>query len=138
MFLFEWSHHRIWSADSKVRVTLQNSIIFSGSERVNNPFMDIRYGWKCFYDNIRGNVVFKRISDFNGLYMNKSGIVKRSLVLADSDIIDSFVYNTVKILRKIMLRIKANEKNFLNRNVLSFALNAGKPAIMPSPFISDL
>jgi len=66
--------------------------------------------WKCFYDNIRGNVVFKRISDFNGLYMNKNGIVKRSLILADSDIIDSFVYNTVKILRKIMLRIKANEK----------------------------
>ena len=64
--------------------------------------------WKCFYDNIRGNVVFKRISDFNGLYMNKNGIVKRSLVLADSDTIDSFGYNTVKILRKIiMLRIKA-------------------------------
>ena len=40
--------------------------------------------------------------------MNKNGIVKRSLVLADSDIIDSFAYNTVKILRKIiMLRIKA-------------------------------
>ena len=57
-----------------------------------------------------GNVVFKRISDFNGLYMNKNGIVKRSLVLADSDITDSFVYNTVKILPKIMLRIKANEK----------------------------
>ena len=56
--------------------------------------------WKCFYDNIRGNVLFKRISDFNGLYMNKNGIVKRSLVLADSDIIDSFVCNTVKILRK--------------------------------------
>ena len=66
--------------------------------------------WKCFYDNIRGNVVFKRISDFNGLYMNKNGIVKRSLVLADSDITESFVYNTVKILRKIMLTIKAKEK----------------------------
>ena len=47
--------------------------------------------WKFFYDNIRGYVVFKRISDFNGLYMNKN------------------VYNTVKILRTIMLRIKANE-----------------------------
>ena len=66
--------------------------------------------WKCFYDNIRGNVIFKRISDFNGLYMNKNGIVKRSLVLADSDITESFVYNTVKILRKIMLTIKAKEK----------------------------
>ena len=44
--------------------------------------------WKCFYDNIRGSVVFKRISDFNGLYMNKNGIVKRSLVLADSDILE--------------------------------------------------
>ena len=44
--------------------------------------------WKCFSDNIRGNVVFKRISNFNGLYMNKNGIVKRSLVLADSDILE--------------------------------------------------
>ena len=32
---FEWSHHRISSADSKVRVALQNSIKYSGSERVN-------------------------------------------------------------------------------------------------------
>ena len=32
---FEWSHHRISSTDSKVRVTLQNSIKHSGSERVN-------------------------------------------------------------------------------------------------------
>ena len=32
---FEWSHHRISSADSKVRVTLQNSIKYSGSERAN-------------------------------------------------------------------------------------------------------
>ena len=32
----EWSHHRISSTDSKVRVTLQNSIKNSGSERVNN------------------------------------------------------------------------------------------------------
>ena len=31
---FEWSHHRISSADSKVRVTSQNSIKHSGSERV--------------------------------------------------------------------------------------------------------
>ena len=31
---FEWSHHRISSADSKVRVTLQNSIKHSGSEGV--------------------------------------------------------------------------------------------------------
>ena len=29
----EWSHHRISSTDSKVRVTLQNSIKNSGSER---------------------------------------------------------------------------------------------------------
>ena len=29
---FEWSHHRISSADSKVRVALQNSIKYSGSE----------------------------------------------------------------------------------------------------------
>ena len=32
---FEWSHHRISSADSKVRVALQNSIKYSGSEGVN-------------------------------------------------------------------------------------------------------
>ena len=31
---FEWSHHRISSTDSKVRVTLQNSIKHSGGERV--------------------------------------------------------------------------------------------------------
>ena len=33
---FEWSHHRISSTDSKVRVTLQNSIKHSGSEGVND------------------------------------------------------------------------------------------------------
>ena len=33
---FEWSHHRISSTDSKVRVTLQNSIKHSGSERVES------------------------------------------------------------------------------------------------------
>ena len=32
---FEWSHHRISSSDSKVRVTLQTSIKHSGTERVN-------------------------------------------------------------------------------------------------------
>ena len=32
---FEWSHHRISSADSKVRVALQNSVKYSGSEGVN-------------------------------------------------------------------------------------------------------
>ena len=31
---FEWSPQRIWTADSNVRVTLQNSIKQSGSERV--------------------------------------------------------------------------------------------------------
>ena len=34
---FEWPHHRISSTDSQVRVTLQNSIKHSGSERVK-PF----------------------------------------------------------------------------------------------------
>ena len=34
---------------------------------------------------------------------------KRSLALADSNVTDSFVYNTAEILRKIMLRIKADE-----------------------------
>ena len=32
---FEWSHHAISSTDSKFRVILQNSIMYSGSERVN-------------------------------------------------------------------------------------------------------
>ena len=36
--LFEWSHHRIWSADLKVRVTLKNSIKHSDSERVKVNF----------------------------------------------------------------------------------------------------
>ena len=34
-FSFEWSHYRISSIDSKVRVTLQNPIKHSGRERVN-------------------------------------------------------------------------------------------------------
>ena len=45
---FEWSHHRILSRDSKVRVTLQNPLKHSGSERVKkcrrifpNLFMSI-------------------------------------------------------------------------------------------------
>ena len=33
--LFEWSHHRISSTDSKVRTTLHVSKIDSGSEMVN-------------------------------------------------------------------------------------------------------
>ena len=32
----EWSHHRISSADSKVRLALQNSIKHFGSEGVKN------------------------------------------------------------------------------------------------------
>ena len=36
---FEWSHHRISSADLKVRVTLQNSIKHSGSEGVNHQLI---------------------------------------------------------------------------------------------------
>ena len=34
MLSFEWSHRKISSTDLKVRVTLQNSIKHSGSERV--------------------------------------------------------------------------------------------------------
>ena len=33
---FEWSHHKISSADLRVKVTLQNSIEHSGSERVKH------------------------------------------------------------------------------------------------------
>ena len=32
---FKWSYHRFSSTDSKVRTTLQNSFIHSGTERVN-------------------------------------------------------------------------------------------------------
>ena len=38
---FEWSLHRILSTESKVRVTLQNSIKHSGSERVNLKLLSI-------------------------------------------------------------------------------------------------
>ena len=34
----EWSHHRISSIDSKVRVTLRNPLKHSGSERVSAKF----------------------------------------------------------------------------------------------------
>ena len=37
---FEWSHHRISSTDSKVRVTLQNSIKHPASERVESYLSD--------------------------------------------------------------------------------------------------
>ena len=37
---FEWSHHRFLPADSKVRVTLQNSIKHSGRERVESCLSD--------------------------------------------------------------------------------------------------
>ena len=41
----EWSHHRISSTYSKNRVTLQNSIKHSGSERVNPKlFHQVHYG----------------------------------------------------------------------------------------------
>ena len=36
---FEWSHHRILSAESKVKVTLQNSIEHFGGERVKQESM---------------------------------------------------------------------------------------------------
>ena len=40
---FEWSHHRISSADSKVRVALQNSIKYSGIEgvKMNSRFFNL-------------------------------------------------------------------------------------------------
>ena len=36
---FEWSHHRISSTDSNVRAILQNSIKYSGSERVKKHYI---------------------------------------------------------------------------------------------------
>ena len=36
---FEWSHHRIWSTDSKVRTTLHVSIIDPSSLHTNNKFI---------------------------------------------------------------------------------------------------
>ena len=44
---FEWSHHRISSADSKVRVALQNSIKFSGSEGVKGVENRMKDCFKC-------------------------------------------------------------------------------------------
>ena len=41
IFHSEWSHHRISSTDSKVRVTLQNSIKLSDSEQSNNAFGEV-------------------------------------------------------------------------------------------------
>ena len=38
--LFEWSHHRISSTDSKVRVILQNSFKYPGNERVKPIYSD--------------------------------------------------------------------------------------------------
>ena len=42
--LFEWSYHIFLSTDSKVRTTLQDSIIHSGSERVNTYPCEITFG----------------------------------------------------------------------------------------------
>ena len=45
----EWSLHRILSSDSKVRVTLQNSTIHSGSKRVEPPLDQKILMWsKCY------------------------------------------------------------------------------------------
>ena len=38
---FEWSYHRIWSTDSKVRETLRVSIIDSGGEKGLNHIFRI-------------------------------------------------------------------------------------------------
>ena len=46
---FEWSHHSILSLDSKVRVTLQNATIHSGSKRVEPPLDRKILMWtKCY------------------------------------------------------------------------------------------
>ena len=45
---FEWSHHRISSADSKVRVTLQNSIKHSGSEGVKKVWFSVSVLKACW------------------------------------------------------------------------------------------
>ena len=42
----EWSLYRILSSDSKVKVTLQNAIIHSGSKRVEPP-----HDWKILMWN---------------------------------------------------------------------------------------
>ena len=41
---FEWSHHRISSIESKVKVILQNPIKQSGSERVNKSLLHVVEG----------------------------------------------------------------------------------------------
>ena len=50
---FEWSHHRISSTDSKVRVTLQNSIKHSGSERVKPQSVSNPYAQSAFDTLVR-------------------------------------------------------------------------------------
>ena len=49
---FEWSYHRISSTDSKVRVTLQNSIKHSGSERVKDHMLRLSFK--------KGHALFKK------------------------------------------------------------------------------
>ena len=46
---FEWSHHRISSTDSKVRVTLQNSIKHYGGERVKGYFFCVKQQVWCVF-----------------------------------------------------------------------------------------
>ena len=48
---FEWSYHRISSIDSKVRVTLQNSIKHSGSERVKPVDLRIRATTEVYFSD---------------------------------------------------------------------------------------
>ena len=50
---FEWSHHRISSTGSKVRVTLQNSIKHSGSERVKPQSVSNPYAQSAFDTLVR-------------------------------------------------------------------------------------
>ena len=44
---FEWLLHRTLSTDSKVRTTLQNSIIHSGSERVTENILNSPLALSC-------------------------------------------------------------------------------------------
>lgn len=44
---FEWSHDWIWSTDVRVRATLQNLIINSGSKRIDESYQPLPSSHSC-------------------------------------------------------------------------------------------
>ena len=60
---FEWSHHRMLSTDSKVRVTLQISIKHSSSERVKDHMLRLSFK--------KGHALLKK-KNGNGILFQKN------------------------------------------------------------------